>query len=375
MNNSKLPAVMASESTGQSKLSKVQKSFNKLIKQIENKRELLASWQTAIPEYHSQYATEFDPLIRQFNAHKKEMVLILDKSYSNKSLTKNEKETLRDIVCSMSSDLIEESGDTDLKEVYNRHSGSDFDAESEEAQDMLRLMTEDLLGISLDSDFGAGSVEEMMAHIGAKIKEQEVDVPQRRAKHKSKRKKSAATLAKEARLQEEAKNMNKSVSEVYRNLASVLHPDLEQNESERQRKTEMMQRANILYNNKDLLGLLELQLEIEQIDQAKINVIAEEKLIYYNKVLAEQNVKLRDEIQATEMSFRLRFGMPPIIKLSPGAIIRRLQDDIRDLKNDIEEINKDITSFQNVKKIKSWLKTIQSSFLPEGDGCFAQMKF
>ena len=40
-------------------------------------------------------------------------------------------------------------------------------------------------------------------------------------------------------------------------------------------------------------------------------MIAEEKLIYYNKVLAEQNVKLRDEIQATEMSFRLRFGMPP----------------------------------------------------------------
>lgn len=352
---------MAPESTGHSKLSKAQKSFNKLVKQIENKRKLLASWQTIIPEYHSQYAVEFDPLIKQFNAHKKEMVIVLDQAYSNKKLTKNEKRTLRDIVCSMSSDLIEECGYTDLKEIYNRHSGGDFDAEAEEAQEMLRLMTEDLLGISLGSEFVAGSPEEMMSHIETKIKEQqfqEEGAPQKKEKNKAKRKKSSATLAKEARLQEEAKNISQSVREVYRNLASVLHPDLEQDETERQRKTEMMQRANVLYNNKDLLGLLELQIEIKQIDQTKLNVMREEKLTYYNKILSAQNAKLRDEIQETEMSFRLRFGMSPVIKLSPGTIVRKLQNDIKNLKIGIEEINKDIMSFEDVKKIKSWLKTI-----------------
>lgn len=246
----------------------------------------------------------------------------------------------------------------------------------EEEQEMIRLMAEDFLGISLESD--GGSLEEMMAHLASKMKDQwdqEREASQRGAADQAKRKKSAASLAKEARLQEEAKNMTQSVREVYKNLASVLHPDLEQDETERRRKTEMMQRVNVLYNNKDLLGLLELQLEIEQIDQTKINRIAEEKLIYYNKILADQNAKLRDEIQAAEMSFRFRFSLSPALKLSPDTLLKRLQKDIKEMKINIEEINKDISSFQDTKKIKSWLKTMQPDFLSETDHYGAPIRF
>ena len=376
MNSSKLPVVRACESAEQFNLSKRQKSFNNLIKQIEKKRKLLASWQTKIPEYHARYAAELDPLIQQLNADKREMVLALDKAYFQERLTQKEKGVLRDIVCSMSLDLIDACGYTDLKEIYNRHSGGDFDAEVEEEQEMVRLMAEDFLGISLESD--GGSIEEMMAHLASKMKDQwdqERKASQRGAASQAKRKKSAASLAKEARLQEEAKNMTQSVREVYKNLASVLHPDLEQDETERRRKTEMMQRVNVLYNNKDLLGLLELQLEIEQIDQTKINRIAEEKLIYYNKILADQNAKLREEIQAAEMSFRFRFRVSPALKLSPDTLLKRLQKDIKEMKVNIEEINKDISSFQDTKKIKSWLKTMQPDFLSETDRYGAPIRF
>lgn len=370
MNNSKLPVIKIVEPQGQSNLSKAQKTFNKLIKQINGKRKLLLAWQKTIPAYHSQYATAFDPLMQRFNQHKKEMVELLDKAYSEKGFTKNEKEKLRDIVCSLSAELISECGYTNLKEIYDRHSESEFDSEVEEAQDMMRLMVEDMLGISLGDTFKIGSTEEMMAHLGEKMQEkfaEEEKARQKRAERNAKRKKSSSTISREAKLQEATQNMNQSIREVYRKLASALHPDLEQDAKERQHKTEMMQRANVLYDNKDLLGLLELQLEIEQIGQSQINTISEEKLIYYNKVLADQYAELRNEIHGTEMSFRLCFDIPPLMSLSPDAIMRNLQHDIKNLKQHVDDLKKDMVSFQDVKNIKGWLKTIQSRSVSERD--------
>ena len=370
MNNSKLPVVRIVKPQGQSDLSKAQKTFNKLIKQIDRKRKLLLAWQKIIPVYHAQYATEFDPLMQQFNQHKKEMVELLDKAYLEKGLTKNEKGKLRDILCSLSAALISGCGYTDLKEIYNRYSDSEFDSEIEEAQDMMRLMVKDMLGISLGDEFKFESTEEMMAHLGEKMQEkfaQEEKERQKKAERNAKRKKPSATISREARLHEETQNISRSIREVYRKLASALHPDLEQDVKERQRKTEMMQRANVLYDNKDLLGLLELQLEIEQIDQSQINIISEEKLIHYNKVLADQYAELRDEIHDAEMSFRLRFDIQPFTSLSPDMVMRNLQHDIKNLKQHVNDLKKDIVLFQDMKHIKGWLKMIPSRYLAERD--------
>lgn len=44
-------------------LSKGQKAFNKLIKQIEQKRAQLASWETVVPPYQQKYTREMLPLV------------------------------------------------------------------------------------------------------------------------------------------------------------------------------------------------------------------------------------------------------------------------------------------------------------------------
>ena len=73
-------------------------------------------------------------------------------------------------------------------------------------------------------------------------------------------------MAQEVRQQELVQDASRSLRAVYRQLASALHPDREQDERERQRKTRLMQRVNVAYGKQDLLQLLTLQLEIEQID-------------------------------------------------------------------------------------------------------------
>jgi len=63
-----------------------------------------------------------------------------------------------------------------------------------------------------------------------------------------------------------AQGGTRAVREVFRKLASELHPDRETDPAEHARKTELMQRVNQTYKAGDLLALLELQLSIEQID-------------------------------------------------------------------------------------------------------------
>ena len=120
-----------------------------------------------------------------------------------------------------------------------------------------------------------------------------------------------------------------------------------------------MQRVNIAYDKTDLLQLLELQLEIEQLDQNKIDTLSSERLRHFNKVLTEQAAELQQEIQGIELSFQMRLDLAPMQTPSPDDVLQYLQEDIQGTQHDIDEIKNDLTAFQDVKNIKQWLKTYQ----------------
>ena len=357
--NSVAPAVHIVSQNQQSTLSKSQKLFNNLIKKIDAERKRLVAWQTMIPLYHQKHASEFAPLTQTFNELRADLVRLFDKASAEKLFNKNDKAKLNDMICTIAAELIIENDDEDLKKIYNKHSRGDIDAEIKEEKSAMKAMMQDILGVDLGDDFDFGSPESMMAHVSEKMRqklEDEEQIRQDYQKRNVKRKRSAKTLAREAKQEAEAQNISQSIREVYRKLASALHPDKEQDALERDRKTALMQRVNIAYNNKDLLKLLELQLEVEQIDQAAINNITEERLKYYNKILAEQSKELRMEVSAVSDFFRIRFNIAPDVTLSPETAIRSLEDDIKNLKKDISGLKDDLYLFQDLKNLKKHLK-------------------
>jgi hypothetical protein len=180
---------------------------------------------------------------------------------------------------------------------------------------------------------------------------------ERRAKHK----KTPRQLAAEAREQAEQAELSLSIREVYRKLASALHPDRETDPQERERKTTLMQRANQAYSKNSLLQLLELQLELEHIDQSAINNIGEDRLKHYNKILKEQVGELDDEIVHVETGFKHSYGIPPFIDVSPSTIMRNLAGDIFSLQESIRSLEEDLLVFDDVKQLKGWLKSVQRS--------------
>ncbi len=361
MKNSEFKIVHIVEQNNKANLlSKSQKLFNKLIKNIHAGRKLLEAWQTTIPIYQQKYANEFSVRMQTFHTCRTELVHLFDQVYTHKTLSKNEKKKLRDIICNIAAELIIEIKDNDLKIIYNKHSGSDFDTEAEEQENVVKSVMENILGVKFGDKFDIRSPEKTMEHMGEKMWEkfsqQEHIDADRRERH-GKRKKSAKTLAKEAKLQEETQNISQSIREVYLKLAKTLHPDTEPNPAERDRKTALMQQVNIAYTEKDLLRLLELQLKVEQIDQATINSITEGRLKYYNKILANQCEQLQHEVCALILSFGMRFNLSSNALSSPTMAMHKLEFEIKKINREITRLKTDLASFKDIKNIKNYLQS------------------
>ncbi|AMP16494.1 dnaJ domain protein [Collimonas pratensis] len=320
------------EQHGQASLSPAQKIFNALLRKLETERQLLAAWQEVIPLHQQYYASQYQPLMRSYHALVAQLVRLLDDAYSAKGLSRHDQEKISHIICSVGATIIVDSDAADLKRIYRMHGGAAVDAAEGQPEDLAES------GQEADSDPHA-SAEQQREHARA-----------------AKRKKSAKAAAREAQQQEELHKASQSVREVYRKLASALHPDREQDPLEHARKTALMQRVNIAYDKKDLLGLLELQLEIEQIDQSRINFLSEQHLQHYSKVLTEQSAELRDEIAGLEAEFRMRFNLGLQEAMSPLLAMRHLKSAAKSIQQNIHALKNDLLAFEDIKNIKAWLK-------------------
>ncbi len=352
------------------RLSPAQKKFNGLIQKIDAQKKLLLTWQETLSQCQQEVGGKLAPLRETYAGHQAEMVALLDSLSTSHKFTRNQQEKIADLITHMCEELINQHGRDDLKPLYNRYSGYDFDEAAQEsnefAGEFLKSLFEKEFGVKLDDDeFDFNDPEGTSARLQEKVREQQ----QQEEASRSRRKKTAKQLAKEAREQEEAASASKSIQAVYRQLVTALHPDREPDPAERERKTELMKKVTVAYGNRDLLQLLELQLSTEQIDQGKINNIAEDRLKHYNKILQCQLEELLDEVMGTEMTIREMAGVAPYEALSPKRLRTLLDQDIRLLRDEISRIQHDLRQFRDVKQFKAWLKGYQF-FEPDFDPFF-----
>ena len=343
-------------------LSKGQKAFNTLIQQIEKRRHRLGAWEAVTPVFQNKYTDELLPLEKVCTDLQVKMVHLLEQAYDEKGLTKSERRTISELIAGLAGELIEEQDDAQLKAIYNRHSQSDYDSEAATELEGMKSALEAMLGEELGNDIDMSSPEDLLQRAHAKMEEEyarEAAENQAREERRAKRKKSAKQLAAEARQEAEKAELSQSIREVYRKLASALHPDRETDPLERERKTALMQRANQAYGNNNLLQLLELQLELEHIDQSAINNISEDRLKHYNAILKEQVGELDQEILYVEARFRDAYGIAPFVRISPDTVVRGLAGDIEAVRQTVRDLEEDLLVFQDLKALKSWLKSVK----------------
>jgi hypothetical protein len=335
---------------------KNQQRFNSLIKKVAQLKRELQAWSQARPELYGAVA-EYQRLQDDHRATMSELVRLLDRLYADRTLTAKDRTELRQVICDTAADLLHAGGDEGLKAIYNKHARSDFDAEAarddaDQAQIMKAALEE-----GLGMDFGEADIssfEDLERAAMQQLSEREREAAHREAR-KTRRKKSSRQLASEARREAETAQVGKTLQDIYRKLAILLHPDHEQDPEERARKTLLMQEVNVAYERKDLLQLLELRLRFERVDERQVNTIAEDRLAHFNTLLAEQVRQLQEELATIEAPWRFELDMLGSMKLTPTRVQSAVRNDLRELASTIAQTRRDLQELSDPRKLKAWL--------------------
>jgi hypothetical protein len=329
-----------------------QKRFNTLIRQIGQARETLALWQAEIDQFRQTHQRVVRPLRAEFNAARRAWVLALDGLLHEPGWNRTEQQTLRATVVESAGALLDEvdGDDAELKAVFARHCELDYETERQQATQAMKQLAEQMTGLDLGDDDGLVSQADLTRRLheamdARQAEQAQADRAPRHAKGKAARQREADAL-----------QASQSVREVYRKLASALHPDREPDAAQRDAKTALMQRVNQAYAASDLLALLELQLEIEQVDAGHIAQAPAQRVKHYNRVLAEQLAELKSEISLVELRFRHEFAIPPGLPARPGKLGPLISQEAGELRAVLVQQRNDLRLFKDRAATRRWLK-------------------
>ena len=319
--------------------SKAQRAFNRLVGQIQQQREALAQWQQYEVRYHQRLANELQPLQARLREAQRALVMLLDEllrdTTAKPRLKKAQRRKLVAWIQELAGLLLEEGADAEIEAVFDRHAEvahADLrQAELAEAE----AMFSHLLGEQAIEGHQAQSLDELMQHAARSMAAQaEAQHEQAQAARSQQPPRGRQAEAARQRQEDAAQQASQSVREVFRKLASLLHPDRETDAAERARKTLLMQQANQAYQADDLLTLLTLQLQTEQIDGQHLAGLPDSRLNHYNQVLREQWQLLQHEVQACTEPYRMALGRGGR-SLTPAAVDAALAQDIAILQQSL----------------------------------------
>ena len=334
---------------GSPALTPEQKRFNALIRQIDQARHTLAAWQEHTPLYAQAYVQLIVPLARELAVEQRSWCFGLDRLVAQPGWTQAERATLRELICDAAAELLsgaeDDPPDAALKALFDKHADVDFDTEQQQSRLALKDMFETMTGMDLGDD-DIASEQELFKRMQQELADEAPPAEE------APRRKTKAQQRREA----EAQLASQSVREIFRKLASALHPDRETDAAVREAKTALMQKANSAYAANDLLALLELQLQVEQVDAGHIASASTQRVRHYNKVLAEQLDGLKDEIERVEMSFRMDFGLQPGFGLNPKKLLGSIEKQAKDMRAGLALQRQDLRRLDDRVGMKRWLK-------------------
>jgi hypothetical protein len=341
-----------------------QRKFNRLLTQLDKMRAELTDWEAESARFGTAYDQLVRPLLAELRARRIDAARALDALLAQKGWTRAEKLLLRELVCETAADLVDDPGLDDaeqaaFKALHDKHADIDFDPENREAMAGMKGLFEAMTGLDL-GDEEIDSEEDLLRRAQQRMHEQaqaagEGPVPGGKA-----RKPSKAAAAKAQREQEAAEAASQNLREVYRKLATALHPDRAADEADRVLRTERMQRANQACEAGNLLGLLALQLEIEQVDEAHVARITSERAHQLNRLLGEQLAELKGEMARRHFAFCDGYGIDPRQPLNAKKLGRLLSDEQAHMRAALAMARQDVRAMRGERaEVKRWLKQTQ----------------
>ena len=290
-------------------------AFAQLLADIEAARTRLAEWQALAERLGVQYARDVAPLHEAYDALRAELVERLDALASGgERLSHPERMRLHGLIAQLAGELEETENATRraamqrLRAYYAPDASEASEGRSADVEpDHRARPSDDEAGAKAGADTPPDDDPATLAdRAEAQARAAAEQAEAARAAHRARRQRQA----RERVAQAEARDTAVPLREVYRRLASQLHPDREPDPAERERKTGLMQRVNRAYEAGQLLELLEIQQALATAESKRLALMNDEAVARYNRLLESQLADLQSQWRAEQQRLATAFGLP-----------------------------------------------------------------
>ena len=349
-------------------LTQAQETFRSLLARVESLRESIDSEEQKLDRTLSFYAEEIVPRLSKQTALRKDLVRALAPHLNVTFLPrKQERLEMKEMIQILLDDISKtETGltDADLREIYSTVHTIGYTERERQTLASVRAalaLLFDEAGIEADfsdlesavseADFMA-KAEELTARV-RKLKEAETeDAHCRDAGHHP---------SQDAQLRAAEELRKRSIANIYKQLARVLHPDFERDSGRQKQKVELMQELTVAFRQNDLHTLLRLEMEWIENEGGNVERLTDEKLGVYNEVLAGQVDGLEKRLR--DLAFHPRYR--PIVLFNCG-VFQTIHgpDAARELDEKITEIERALALMKTAKTtedIQAAVSSLRSS--------------
>jgi hypothetical protein len=327
-----------------------QERFRFLIRQVEQAQLARADGEARLLKFRQEHTTKMQPLRAEFASVCRAQVRAMDALLDQSGWSRAERATMREMLCENVDALLSVHGaDAELQALFDKHSEIDYETVKRAELERLKAHTEDLTGVELGDEDAIQTEDDLVQRVYEKMKAEhdaQEENRTRRRKHRGTpdRVTGAAQIAKQ------------SLREIYRKLASAVHPDREPDPQRRANKTALMQRINQAYATNDLLSLFQIQMELEHIDTDHLAKVSAQRLKQYNKLLAEQLSTLKSAISELETGWCMEFGLERTSDLNPQHLRQFIVRQARRLRAEIAREQQFLNILTNKTGMRRWLK-------------------
>ena len=183
--------------------------------------------------------------------------------------------------------------------------------------------------------------------------------------HQAKRQQAKQAVNTNSTSGEDAQNTPNLLRNMYRKLASALHPDRARDEAERIHKTALMGQVNAAHDAKDLLTLMRLQLLTQTpespTESAYTTSIPKDKLKQAIQQLQAQLQALRVAWQQMQTSMQEEWDLP-YGNISAKSLQMALRKEAQELTSHIAYLQSDALWLSDDAFLKNWLSQQASMF-------------
>ena len=298
-----MTALITLKTTVKERLNPSQKTFSSLKKKIGTLQSKLKKVHQELDEYMLFYQTQIHPGREALKQTIKELIKLLYSHYKKpKAYTKKEKEILKEVILGKIAAIFDptafNNADPEICAIIEDLEGISYDEIAANVQAHLKEQMKEMFeNRGMDVDLSSVDLTEDEPEIFRKVFEAMHEASLNQDEELPKKPKTKNQLEKERAEQEFAELQKKGLSGIYKQLAKVLHPDLEQNPQKKAEKEQLMKRLTCAYENNDLHEILLLEMECMNKADNLQAARSDDQFKIYNSILKKQVNSLQNSIE------------------------------------------------------------------------------